>query len=274
MDNNATRDDDSVINRVENSNTDDPATTKRGAMLKDGGSESSESGTESVNSTEKGSSSSSKQTKGGSFIVDTMDKGGSIAKDIGGSITKDGGVCVDIDITVGGEKAGSLELVCPPASSKSRSTTARSEWGEDIKNDVAVRMKWVILSIDGTSFHCYLCDKTVKARWNYSPDSYMGKTGHIHTDKHQKELDTKLWNIRRQKQRIADGKQPEKEVKNFAQSTMMGFFRRGSTTSRTSTSRSTTSQSTSSSTSTIQSTTSRTSSSSATAGKFYYLYLC
>lgn len=70
-------------------------------------------------------------------------------------------------------------------------------------------------------------------------------------------LDAKLWNIRWQKNRIAKGKQPEKVVKHFAQSTMMGFFCGGSTA--TTTSRSTRSQSITSRTLTpSQSTTSNT----------------
>lgn len=139
--------------------------------------------------------------------------------------------------------------------------TATSEWGEEIKNDVTVRMGLVILSGDGMSFHCYLCDKAVKSRHPYSPASYLGKAGHIHNDKHKKKLDVKLCNMRREKQRVADGKQPEKAIKYHAQSTIMGFF--GSRSTSTTTSRSTT----------FQSTTSRTSTSAAVAGKFYISYV-
>ena len=233
---NATRDDDSVTNRVENRNNDKSATTKSGAMLKDGGRSESVM-TESLNSTEKGSSSNDDNM----FLTTSMDSE---------SLTFENNATRD-------DFANCLELVCHPPSCKSQNTTARSEWCEDVKNEVAVRMKWVILSIDGLSFRCYLCDKTVKARWAYSPDSYMGKTGHIHTKKHIMKLDAKLWNIRWQKNRIAKGKQPEKVVKHFAQSTMMGFFCGGSTA--TTTSRSTRSQSITSRTLTpSQSTTSNT----------------
>ena len=284
---NTTGDKDCIVQRVDNSNKDEAV-----AMNKDGG-----SGTEfASNTTEKRSGSIEQRKKGSSNVdtnkggsitkdsggsiakdsdmcvdVDTTDKGGSITKDSGGSIAKDSDMCVDV---AGGGKTAELELVfetclpAPPASSKSRGLTARSEWGEEIKNDVAVRMGLVRLSIDGMRFDCYLCDSTVKARHPYSPDSYLGKGGHRYNDKHKKELAAKLWNTRREKQRFAEGKLPAKANKTMMQSTMMGFYRRGSTSTTTSRpSTSTTSRAAATSTAATW-TTASTNTNSAVAGKF------
>jgi len=261
--NNTKGDEDCIVQRVDNSKS-------AAAINKDGGS--------GTGITEKRSSS-----------IDTMAKGVSITKDCGGSIAKDSDMCVDVDTmakggsitkdadvdVAGGGKTAGLEFVvelCRPQLSKARGLNARSEWGEDIKNDEAVRLGFVKLSADGKSFNCYLCDATVKARHPFSPDSYMGKTGHKYTDKHEKNLQAKLWNMDRAKQRAAQGKKPDKEVKYGRQTSMIGFFRRGptstATTSRPSTS--TTSRSVATSTSAAGTNTNSASTQSATAaaGKF------
>lgn len=269
--NNTKGDEDCIVQRVDNSKS-------AAAINKDGGSGTgiTEKRSSSIDTMDKGVSIT--KDSGGSITkdsdmcvdVDTMAKGGSITKDSSGSITKD----ADVDVAGGGKTAG-LELVvevCRPQSSKARGLKARSEWGEEIKNDEAVRLGFVKLSADGKSFDCYLCDATVKARHPFSPDSYMGKTGHCYTDKHVKNLGAKLWNMNRAKQRAAQGKKPDKEVKYGRQTSMIGFFRRGptstTTTSRPSTS--TTSRSVTTSTSAAGTNTNSASTQSTTAatGKF------
>lgn len=248
---NGKNDEDCVAQRVGNSKS-------AAATSKDGG-----SGAELVSdTTEKRSSGIDTMDKGVSVTknsggaakdsdvcvdVDAMSKGGSIAKDSGG-IAKD----VDADGAGVGKTAG-VELVFEasrPQSSKSRGLTARSEWGEEIKNEEAVCLGFVKLSVHGKSFDCLLCDSTVKARHPHSPDSCLGKGGHRCTDEHKKNLQAKSWNMKRAKQCAAQGKLPGKEIKHGTQSTMMGFFRRGSTNATTSSpSTSTTSRSVATSTS-------------------------
>ena len=105
----------------------------------------------------------------------------------------------------------------------SRDTTTRSEWDDEI-NDEAVRVRLELLSGDGMSFHCYSCNSTAKPWHPCSADSCLGEVGRTRDNKHKKQLDATLWNMRREKQRIANGKHPEKAIKMHSQSAMMGFF--------------------------------------------------
>ena len=155
---------------------------------------------------------------------------GSASKHNNCSITKNDA------INGGVRKPNSMELAiekCAPpkaniAKGAAKVRSGRTAWDDAIKNNMTVLHGWVQLHPLGKSFHCYLCDSMAKAWPFYSRACYLSPTGHRESDKHQSKLQARLWNIKREEQRIANGKQLKTTLstkKPSKQSTMIGFFK-------------------------------------------------